>query len=482
MLSRARLGAARACVALGVLAGLVAIVLLTARPSAQSGPSSTLKQAAMRQASRAAVVLGEPLAATRSARRPAARYASGHIVVKFDGGITLRAMRSLSQDPGVRSLARARHGDFYYVRLEPGQDPVAAAARLSGQAGIAYAEPDPIVRPLFRPNDRLYSYQWNFSKIGMEAAWDLNRGGSSRTTVAVLDTGVAYTNAGAFAQAPDLAGTRFVAGYDFIWDDGVPVDSDGHGTHVTGTIAQTTNNDSGPAGMAFNVNIMPVKVLASEWDLRQHAPNDSTMSVLAQGIRYAADHGAHVINLSLGAEEPASTVESAIRYAVGRGVFIAVAAGNAGDGDNPPEWPAAYAASIEGVMAVAAVGYNLDRAPYSTHRDYVEIAAPGGDIGSDANDDGYGDGILQQTLDPTYSEADIFDRFAYMFYEGTSMATPHVAAMAALLYDQGIRSPAAIEAAIKLTATRKPAGGRNDDIGHGVVDVRAALRGLGLAR
>jgi serine protease len=274
-----------------------------------------------------------------------------------------------------------------------------------------------------------------------------------------------------------------VDGYDFIWNDPQPLDTDGHGTHVAGTIAQTTNNDLGPAGMAFNVSLMPVKVLTSDWDERQHSPNESTMSVLAQGIRWAADHGAKVINMSLGADEPSSPVESAIRYAVGKGAFVAAAAGNGGDEDNVAEWPGAYATAIDGFVAVAAVNYDLARAPYSTHRDYVEIAAPGGNVDEDLNNDGYGDGILQQTFDPAFSDKDIFNRFAYMFYEGTSMATAHVSALAALLADQGVTSPAAIEAALERTAAKQPAGGgRNDDIGHGVIDARAALRGLGLAR
>jgi serine protease len=466
----------RAAAALAVLA-----LVIAAQPRAQGGVSANAKQAAARAAFRAAAVLGEPLAA---ARRTAAgpRYASDHIVVKFEREATVREIRELARQAGGTRVERPASADFHIVRLAADLNPLEAAARLTGEPGVVYAEPDPIVRPLYRPDDPLYRYQWNLPKIQAEAAWDINRGGSSKTVVAVLDTGVAYKSSGIFAQAPDLAGTRFVDGYDFIWNDTEPLDSDGHGTHVTGTIAQTTNNGVGLAGLAFNVGVMPVKVLTSDWDERNHAPNESTMSLLAQGIRWAADHGAHVINMSLGGDDPSSAVESALRYAVGKGAFVAIAAGNSGDTTNAAEWPASYATAIEGVMAVAAVDYNLARAPYSTHRDYVEIAAPGGNLEVDLNNDTYADGILQQTFDPAYSERDIFNRFAYMFFEGTSMATPHVAALAALLHDQGITSPAAIEAAIKQTAANKPSGGRNDDIGYGVIDARAALRGLGLAK
>lgn len=478
MLCPPRLRAAALGVILTVLAALAPVAFVPSSDTSAQSLARNIKQAMLHQQAGPATTFGEPLLRPRARRTPT-RYATDHIVVKFSRGVSARALRAV---PGVREVVRPRYADFHLVRLAEGQDPVTAAQRLSGEDGVVYAEPDPIVRPLYKPNDPLYSYQWNFQKINMEAAWDLNRGGSTKTTVAVLDTGVAYMNQGAFAQAPDYAGTHFVAGHDFIWNDDTPLDTDGHGTHVTGTIAETTNNNLALAGMAFNVNIMPVKVLASDWDLANGAPNDSTMSVLAQGIRFAVDNGAKVLNMSLGADEPSSTVESAIRYAVSKGAFIAVASGNSGDGDNAPEWPASYAPAIEGVMAVAAVNYNLDRAPYSTHLDYVEIAAPGGNLDEDLNKDTYGDGILQQTFDPAYSDNGIFNRFAYMFYEGTSMATAHVSGMAALLYDQGITSPAAIEAAIKVTAQKKPAGGRNNDIGSGVIDVRAGLRGLGLAR
>jgi serine protease len=467
-----------------VLPGLVlAATLVIAGGTGQPGPGPQgIKQSWLRQASR-------PAAASdviRTAQpRPAARveYVPGRVVVKFEADLRVRQFRSLAREAGATSVQRPSWADFHYVQIPADADPAAVAARLRAEPGVVYAEPDPIVRPLWQPNDQYFDLQWNLRRIGMETAWEINRGGSSRITVAVIDSGVAYANQGAFAQAPDLAGTRFVAGYDFIWEDEVPTDTDGHGTHVAGTIAQTTNNSTGLAGIAFNVGIMPIKVLTSDWDDENGAPNPPSMSVLARGIRFAADHGVQVINLSLGAEGESATVESAIRYAIGKGVFVAAAAGNSGDEGNGAEWPASYAKDIDGLMAVAAVDYDLARAAYSTHRDYVEIAAPGGNVRADVNDDDYPDGILQQTLDPDFQERGIFNRFAYMFYQGTSMATPHVSALAALLMDQGITNPAAVEAAIKRFASHKPSGGgRNDDIGYGVVDPRASLFGLGLAK
>ncbi len=472
----------RPTAALASLGLVLAAALALAGGASQSAPAPQgLKQSWLRQASRPAVASGF-IRPAQQRQAPATRYVPGRVVVRFDAGLRARDFRSLAREAGAIAVRRPSWADFHYVEIPPDADPVAAAERLRAQPGVARAEPDAIVRPLWRPNDEHFSLQWHLQRVGMEQAWELNRGGSSRITVAVIDSGVAYTNQGAFAQAPDLAGTRFVPGYDFIWDDDVPVDTDGHGTHVAGTIAQTTNNGAGVAGIAFNVGIMPIKVLTSDWDEENNAPNPPSMSVLARAIRFAVDHGARVINLSLGADTESFAVESAIRYAVSQGAFVAAAAGNSGDEGNAPEWPGAYANEIDGMMAVAAVDYNLARAPYSTHRDYVEIAAPGGDNDADENGDDYADGILQQTFDPDFQERGIFNRFAYMFYQGTSMATAHVSALAALLMDQGITNPAAVEAAIKRFASNKPSGGRNDDIGYGVIDPRACLLGLGLAK
>jgi serine protease len=328
----------------------------------------------------------------------------------------------------------------------------------------------------------LYHLQWNFQKLDMERTWDINRGAESSVVVAVIDSGVAYTTKGATRQAPDLEGTTFVSPHDFIWDDDTPVDLDGHGTHVTGTIAQRTGNDLGVAGMAFNVAIMPIKVLSGPWDEAMGAPNTGTSATLAEALRYAADNGAKVINLSLGGEGESEAERDAINYAISKGAVILAAAGNDADVGSPPSFPAAFATEIQGLVAVAALDFNLQRAPYSNSNDYVEISAPGGDTLADLNGDGFGDGVLQQTLDPLSVDNGIFDDFGYFFLEGTSMATPHVAGLAALLMSQGVTDPKAIEAVIERFATDMGPSGRDNDTGFGVINPRATIRGLGLSK
>jgi len=355
------------------------------------------------------------------------------------------------------------------------------------------------------PNDPLYARQWNFPTIEMERSWDINRGATSSIVVGVLDTGVAYRGGTirfsttnpiaqqvfpgrtsvdiAFAAAPDLGpDTRFVSPHDFIFNDDTPLDLVGHGTHISGTIGQATNNGVGVAGMAFNVSIMPVKVIGDLWDFI-FAQATGTDDTVAQGVRWAVDHGAKVLNMSIGRLGPPSPVlQSALTYAVSHGAFVAVAAGNEFMEGNPIERPADLGPQIDGVMTVGAIGRNRQRAQYSNTGAHIEIVAPGGDQVAD----GQTGGILQQTFDDDFVFPPFgpprFDVFVYAYEQGTSMATAHVTGMAALLMQQGITDPAAIEAAIKRFATDLGAPGRDDQYGNGLIDVRAALRGMGLAR
>jgi len=234
---------------------------------------------------------------------------------------------------------------------------------------------------------------------------------------------------------------------------------------------------------------MPVKVIDSFWDFVFNSPFVGTDDTVARGVRYAVDNGAKVLNLSIGRSgPPAPVVEDAIRYAVSRGAFVAVAGGNEFLRGPAPQRLAEFAPAVDGMVAVGAVGRDKLRAVYSSVGSFIELMAPGGDF----TRGGATSGILQQTYDldlvETYTgsvsryRAPRFDSFAYFYFTGTSMATPHVAGFAALLMQQGITSPAAIEAIMKQFATDLGTAGRDDEYGYGLINPRAALRGLGLAK
>jgi serine protease len=455
---------------------------------------------------------GDGFAGIDGAPRPL--YRRGSVIVKFKDGSESARQATMRAVGGRGALERPAYADFDLMTIPADADPEAVAAELAVRPDVEYAQARYRNYAMFRPNDQFYSMQWNLTALDMERAWDINQGASSGVTVAVLDGGVAFRDVlvryqanaftldgvrypalGAidvpFSAAPDLGPTnRFVSPRDFIWNDNLPLDLDGHGTHVAGTIGQATNNGVGVAGMAFNVQIMPVKVISELWDDIFDSPNFGSDDVVAQAIRYAADNGAQVINMSIGRVTggPAPAIESAVQYAISRGAFVAIAAGNDGEGGNRANRTAEFAARHDGVVAVGAVGRGLDRAYYSTTGSYVELSAPGGDIRTF----GGPGGILQQTLDqdlaatyelaPSLFRAPRFDAFRFYYFQGTSMATPHVAGFAALLRQQGITSPAAIEAAMKRFATDRGPAGRDDQYGEGLINPRATLRGLGLAR
>lgn len=359
---------------------------------------------------------------------------------------------------------------------------------LRKRADVLYAEPNYIHQASAVPTDPLYSSQWHYPMINLPTAWDLETG-ASNVTVAVVDTGVLLAH-------PDLLG-QFSAdgGYDFISDatnsgDGEPGidanpddtgDDNGsgrssfHGTHVAGTVAAATAfsaGGSGVAGVAPGVKIMPIRVLGKQ---------GGTSYDILQGVRYAAglsnDSGitlnaaqrADVINLSLGRAGGFTQIEQDLYTEVrNAGVVVTAAAGNGNS--SVLNYPAAYA----GVISVAAVDFNKQKAPYSNFGSTIDVAAPGGNTATNINGDSYGDGVLSTLGDDSGATVS----YGYDVHDGTSMAAPHMAGVVALMKSSYSElTPANVDALLQSGAIVEDLGtaGRDDSFGHGLIDAYKAV-------
>ncbi|MEG3437070.1 S8 family peptidase [Pannus brasiliensis CCIBt3594] len=302
---------------------------------------------------------------------------------------------------------------------------------------IESIEPNYVYKAFETANDPDYSKQWNLRGINIEKAWDENHG--EGITVAVIDTGV--------SRVPDLRDTEFVEGYDFVNDKNDASDDNGHGTHVAGTIAQSTNNNYGVAGIAYKAKIMPLKVLSSG--------GGGTVGDIAEAIRFAADHQADVINMSLGGGGETRVMKEAIEYAYSKGAVVIAAAGNSGD--NSASYPARY----PHVIGVSALDPSGNKAPYSNFGAGVDISAPGG------SEEGK---ILQETIDPANGDVPVF-----LGLQGTSMAAPHVAGVAALIKAAGVKEPEAVRNVLQ-QSSRKMSEDPFNHFGAGQLDAGNAVQ------
>ncbi|HTF91064.1 MAG TPA: S8 family serine peptidase [Planctomycetota bacterium] len=355
---------------------------------------------------------------------------------------------------------------------------VALMASLGGLEAVEYAEPNFIRHAYGVPNDPFFNLQWHYTQIQLPAAWDITQGDNS-IRVGVIDTG--QTN------HPDLV-SRLIPGFDFISNVGIAGDGNGvdadptdigdgqgaqpssfHGTHVAGTIGATTDNNSGVAGVTWFGKIMHLRVLG----IGGGTDFDITQAVLySAGLANAATtplpQPLDVINMSLGGPGFSQTFQNACTAAKNAGVAIFAAAGN--ENSTVESFPAAY----DNVISVAAVDFNAARAPYSNHNGEVDIAAPGGDMTKDLNGDGFGDGVLSTRADDSGNPT----VFTFEFLQGTSMACPHAAGVAALMKAAalpGNLTPTQIETIMTTTATDLGTAGRDDFFGFGLVNAFQAV-------
>lgn len=371
----------------------------------------------------------------------ASHYSVDEVVVKFRKPLTAGELLKLRKELDLTVVRHSKQTYVFRSKTQRAEPLMAYFKRMNpvyvephylyltngfGTTSSAAADTQTVV-----PNDTLYSeYQWNLPQIETEQGWNFSKG-SQDMIVAVVDTGVQLDH-------PDLKG-RLVQGVNIIDPSRPPEDDVGHGTHVAGIIAAHVNNNEGVAGLTWYSKIMPIKALDS-------TGAGSTYAV-AQGVIWAADHGADIINMSLGNYAEAEFLHDAIKYAASKGALVVAASGN--DNTDRPGYPAAYPE----VLAVAATDPGGGKAEYSNYGNYIDVAAPGTSIAS------------------TYPGS------RYAALSGTSMASPHVAALASLVRAANPELTNR-EVADLLRNTAQDLGDRGKDpmFGYGQIDIRRALQ------
>ncbi len=374
-----------------------------------------------------AQLAGTPIAVDKDGKP----YYKGRVLVGFrEGAATPAVQKGTAMFGGVVDVYMPEI-KVAVVLYPEDTDIFAKIAQISKSPQVRFAEPDGVVYAEFTPNDTYWSQQWGPKKINCETAWDLHKGDAG-TVIAIVDTGINYNH-------PDLS-SKYVGGYDYYNNDSNPMDDNGHGTHCAGIAAAATNNGVGIAGVAFNCKLMAVKVLG--------AGGSGSDSTVAQGINYATSNGAKVISLSLGSSSGSSTMQSAVNNAWNNGVVVAAAAGNSGT--TQQFYPAAYTNCI----AVAASTTSDTRASFSNYgASWVDVAAPGVSIYS------------------TYGSS-------YTNLDGTSMACPHVAGAAGLVYSKYSATRSNANAVVVRNAIESTCVNVGNWVAYGRINVAAALQSL----
>lgn len=376
-------------------------------------------------------------ARARTADPWAQRHVARELLVGFRQDDSTTALPSRLIDRrltafGVEQASRTQLSQpVYRLRFGPGVDLQAKQKEVLQDPRVAFAEPNYLLSATLVPNDPNYGQQWALPKIGADRAWDLTTGGP--VVIAMLDTGISPTH-------PDLQG-RLVPGKNFITPGAEPLDDNGHGTFTAGIAAASGNNGIGVAGMSWSARLMPVKILDQD--------GRGPVSAFAEGIRFAVDGGAQIVNVSAGIPVPSQTMEAAVSYALGQRVTVVAASGNVADGVQ--NYPAAY----PGVIAVGASTQTDGIADFSSYGSYVTLAAPGVGIVS------------------TYSRSG--DTYAQM--SGTSASTPFVSGTIALMLSvkSGDLTPRMVREMLKATAVDILTAGFDPQSGYGRLDTYHAV-------
>jgi thermitase len=391
-------------------------------------------------------------------RSSGARYAPDQVLVKFKPSISEQTINATIAAYQTKKIKRIPRVDIYQLQIQKGEAVEEVLYAMSQNPDIEYAKPNYIAYIAVTPNDTFFQYQYALDNSGQSigipgsptgttkadikatTAWGETKGNED-VLIAIMDTGVDMDH-------PDLKNKIYSSGWDFVNEDSDATDDHGHGTHVAGIAAAETNNKEGIAGVAWNCKILPVKVVKPD--------GEGYYSWIIEGIIWAVDNGADVINLSLGGDADDSDLEAAVKYAFDNNVVVAAAVGN--DGESV-YYPAAYDRYC---LAVAATDYDDLRTEWSNFGPEVDVAAPG-----------------ERIIGPVPTWYWGPDSIPYAFGYGTSLAAPQAAGIAALIKSikPWLKASEIMDvirySADDINETEYP--GKDDFIGYGRLNIERAL-------